>query len=71
MKHIEPLKVEFSKSSATSTERNLPKPYKRKRFYTPHDVAEHSASNDCWVTFFHDVFDLTPLVQNNFNCISF
>ncbi|KRX03683.1 Cytochrome b5-like heme/steroid binding domain [Pseudocohnilembus persalinus] len=43
----------------------LPKPYVKKRYYTPADVRIHNTANDCWVTFFHKVYDLTPLIQDN------
>lgn len=40
-----------------------PKPYTKKRYYTPNDVRVHNIANDCWVTLFNEVFDLTDLVQ--------
>ena len=39
-----------------------PKPYTKKRYYTPNDVRVHNIANDCWVTLFNEVFDLTDLV---------
>ena len=43
----------------------LPKPYPRRRYYTPNDVSVHNIANDCFVSFFHQVYDLTPLIQNH------
>jgi len=33
-----------------------------RRYYTPNEVALHNAKDDCWVSFFHKVYDLTPLL---------
>ena len=44
---------------------NLPKPYKLRRFYTPGEVARHNTSDDCWVSFFYGVYDLTKLLHDN------
>lgn len=35
------------------------------RFYTPAEVASHDRFDDIWVSYFHKVYDLTELVQNN------
>ena len=39
--------------------------YKLRRFYLPSEVAKHNTSDDCWVSFFNLVFDLTQLIQEN------
>ena len=44
---------------------NLPKPFKLRRFYTPGEVARHNTANDCWVSFFYGVYDLTKLIHDN------
>ena len=44
---------------------NLPKPFKLRRFYTPSEVARHNTHNDCWVSFFYGVYDLTKLLADN------
>ena len=44
---------------------NLPKPYKLRRFYTPNEVARHNTHDDCWVSFFYGVYDLTKLLHDN------
>eukprot|EP00448_Togula_jolla_P029071 CAMPEP_0170638248 /NCGR_PEP_ID=MMETSP0224-20130122/38916_1 /TAXON_ID=285029 /ORGANISM="Togula jolla, Strain CCCM 725" /LENGTH=268 /DNA_ID=CAMNT_0010968327 /DNA_START=57 /DNA_END=859 /DNA_ORIENTATION=- len=41
---------------------NVPKEYTLQRCYTPADVAKHSSSHDCWVSYFGNVYDLTPLL---------
>ena len=44
---------------------NLPKPYKLRRYYTPSEVSRHNSHNDCWVSFFLGVYDLTKLLADN------
>ncbi len=34
----------------------------RKQYYTINDLRVHNTANDCWVTFFHQVYDLTDLI---------
>eukprot|EP00928_Gymnodinium_smaydae_P053215 TRINITY_DN37259_c0_g1_i1.p1 TRINITY_DN37259_c0_g1~~TRINITY_DN37259_c0_g1_i1.p1 ORF type:complete len:292 (-),score=36.92 TRINITY_DN37259_c0_g1_i1:98-856(-) len=41
---------------------DVPKEYSLQRYYTQGDVAQHSSSHDCWVSYFGDVYDLTPLL---------
>lgn len=41
---------------------NIPKPYAKRQFYTPKDVAGHSSGHDCWVSYFGEVYDLTLLL---------
>eukprot|EP00927_Polykrikos_kofoidii_P060065 TRINITY_DN55135_c0_g1_i1.p1 TRINITY_DN55135_c0_g1~~TRINITY_DN55135_c0_g1_i1.p1 ORF type:complete len:277 (+),score=38.35 TRINITY_DN55135_c0_g1_i1:79-831(+) len=41
---------------------DVPKSYALKRYYTPADLAKHSSSHDCWVSYFGSVYDLTPLL---------
>jgi len=41
---------------------DIPKEYKIRRFYTPADIAKHNLEHDCWVSYFHNVYDLTPLL---------
>lgn len=47
--------------------KNYPPPFKRRRYYTPDEVKLHNLATDCWVSFFNEVYDLTELVQKNFN----
>ena len=44
---------------------NLPKPYKLRRYYTPSEVSRHNQHNDCWVSFFYGVYDMTKLLSDN------
>lgn len=56
----------------------LPKPYIKRKYYNLSELAQHSHPNDLWVAFFHEIYDLTRLVQQNiqrtnnklFSCIS-
>ena len=45
--------------------KHIPKPYKLRRFYLPSEIAVHNTGDNCWVSFFHKVFDLTLLIQDN------
>ena len=47
-------------------EKNLPKGFVRRRYYTQQDIEQHEQSNDLWVKLFGKVLDLTRLVQENF-----
>ena len=57
----------FSKPSGQKDAKHLPKPFKLRRYYTPKEVAAHNTSNDCWVSFFGEVYDLSKLIQDNFS----
>ena len=57
----------FSKPSGYKNATHLAKPFKLRRYYTPKEIAEHNASNDCWVSFFNEVYDLSKLIQDNFS----
>jgi hypothetical protein len=50
--------------------KNLPAPYRRRRYYTPTEVRSHKTANDCWVSFFNEVFDLTDLIQKNYSSLT-
>jgi len=60
--------TDYSEISKSGNEKHIAKPYRLKRYYTAADVAVHNTANDCWVSFFHDVFDLTKLIQANHDC---
>ena len=49
----------MSKTSGVKDAKHLPKPYKMRRYYTPAEVARHQTGDDCWVSFFYGVYDLT------------
>jgi cytochrome b involved in lipid metabolism len=57
----------FSAVSGQKENKHLPKPYKLRRYYTPDEVSLHNTSNDVFVSFFHKVYDLTLLIQGNYN----
>ena len=44
---------------------NIPRPYKLRNYYTPKEVACHNTADDCWVTLFNHVYDLTLLLNEN------
>ena len=43
-----------------------PRPYKLRNYYTPKEVAEHNTHDDCWVSLFNQVFDLSKLIHDNY-----
>ena len=40
--------------------------YRLRRFYLASEVAKHNTADDCWVSIFHQVFDVTQLIQENY-----
>ncbi|KAL0022828.1 hypothetical protein WJX79_005008 [Trebouxia sp. C0005] len=38
-------------------------PVARRRYYSPFEVSQHNAPQDCWVSILGQVFDITPLVK--------
>ena len=40
----------------------------RRRYYTPSEISEHNAPQDCWVSILGEVFDITPLVKVTTAC---
>ena len=44
---------------------NLPALYKLRRFYLSKEVAAHNTADDCWVSLFNQVYDLTKLIAEN------
>ena len=55
-----------SRISKVEQATHIPRPYKLRRFYTPKEVAIHSSADDCWVSFFGQVYDLTQLINKNY-----
>ena len=35
------------------------------KFYTPDEVQFHNSEDDCWISIFDNVFDLTQLIEEN------
>ena len=54
-----------SKPSERKNEKHLPKIYKMRRYYTPEEINLHNTSDDCHVSFFGFVYDLTQLLAKN------
>ena len=48
-----------SELSKVKEAKHLPRPYKLRRFYLQSEIALHNAKDDCWVSFFNQVYDLT------------
>ena len=46
--------------------KNLPAPYKIRNYYIPSEVAVHNTADNCWVSMFNQVYDLTKLIQENY-----
>jgi len=38
---------------------------KHRRYYTQTEVSMHNCAEDCWVSIFHKVYDLTKLIEEN------
>lgn len=45
---------------------NLPPRFKIRNYYLPDEVALHNSADDCWVSFFNQVFDITKLLAANY-----
>jgi cytochrome b involved in lipid metabolism len=57
----------FSRPSGLKDAKHLPKQFKLRRYYTPKEVSAHNTADDCWVSFFDEVYDLSKLIQDNFS----
>ncbi len=52
-----------------SKEKDLPPLFKKRRYYLPDEIKQHCTANNCWVTIFNEVYDLTNLIQNNYSSL--
>lgn len=43
--------------------KSIPAPYRSQKYYHPEEVRKHNTANDCWVSIFNDVYDLTQIIQ--------
>jgi len=43
----------------------LPVASVKQRYYTSEEVSNHNTANDCWITLFGEVYNLTNLIQEN------
>ncbi len=59
----------FSKPSGLKQAKHLPKAFKLRRYYTPKEVSEHNTADNCWVSFFNEVYDVSKLIQDNFSAL--
>ena len=55
--------------SKVNDKKNLPAPSRQHRYYTPDEVKEHNTANDCYVSIFNEVFDLTNFIQENYSSL--
>jgi cytochrome b involved in lipid metabolism len=46
--------------------KSLPRCYKLRRYYLPQEVQEHNSADDCWISMFNKVYDLTKLLAENY-----
>ena len=51
------------------SKKDLPAPSRKHRYYTPDEVKLHNTANDCYVSIFHEVFDLTKYIQENYSSL--
>ena len=54
-----------SRPTRVDDSKEVPRPYKLRRFYTPKEVSLHNTSADVWVSLFDKVYDLTLLIHKN------
>ena len=43
----------------------LPISATKQRYYTATEVSQHNTANDCWITLFGEVYNLTNIIQEN------
>ena len=56
----------FKPSGLKDASKQLPKPFKLRRYYTPTEVSQHNSASDCWLSFFNEVYDLSKLIQSQY-----
>ena len=60
------LPEKYTELSSLEKADHLPAPYKLRQYYTPDEVASHNTANNCWVSFFFKVYDLSKLIQKHY-----
>ena len=55
----------MSNEEGTAVDHFDPKHPDYRRYYTKADVESHDTFDNCWVSFFNKVYDLTSLIQQN------
>lgn len=58
----EPREAQLPVFGDTVFKGDIPKEYTLRRYYTAADIAKHNTSHDCWISYFGNVYDLTPLL---------
>jgi hypothetical protein len=61
-----PVQEEDKKALGNRT-KDLPPQYRIRRFYLPTEIGNHSTNDDCWVSLFNQVYDLSKLIAENFD----
>lgn len=59
------LKTESEVMKGDAFHMNMPQQYKLRRYYLPSEVAVHNTMDNCWISMFNQVFDLTKLIMEN------
>ena len=49
------------------SKKDLPAPSRKHRYYTPDEVKVHNSANDCYVSIFGNVYNLTNYIQENYS----
>ena len=57
----------MSQPSKEINKKDLPAPVRKHRYYLPSEVKEHNTANDCYVSIFYEVFNLTKFIQENYS----
>ena len=58
-----------NKSNQNISKKDLPAPTRKHRYYTPDEVKLHNSANDCYVSIFYEVYDLTKFIQENYSSL--
>ena len=54
-----------NKSNQDISQKELLAPTRKHRYYTPDEVRLHNSANDCYISIFYDVYDLTKFIREN------
>lgn len=55
--------------TTTIGKKNIPAPSRKHRYFTPDEIKIHNMANDCYVSIFYEVFDLTHFIQENYSSL--
>ncbi|KAL1530101.1 hypothetical protein AB1Y20_001023 [Prymnesium parvum] len=59
------IKIQSRARGRRARSRTLKKDSSQQRYFTPAEVAMHSTADDCWVSVFRKIINLTPLIKVN------